>query len=175
MEIGILDIVVPALVTIMIWAFNNYIINRPYLEVTFELVRDSLACIVVRNVGSTPLQLTSLKFNRKFTKQLDETLFETLKNKENMDIVVAPGRYWVISFDKPLHKVLEFEETVLKIQYEYKSTKKKFKKYKEKTAIDFKEYGSFLLYLSEVDELKNAIKNSSANITKVCDKIARKM
>lgn len=34
--------------------------NRPYMQISFELVRSTLACIVLRNVGTVPLEVKSL-------------------------------------------------------------------------------------------------------------------
>lgn len=35
--------------------------NRPYMQVSFELIRGSLACIVIRNTGSVPLELRKMR------------------------------------------------------------------------------------------------------------------
>ena len=34
--------------------------NRPYLQITFELVRSSMVCLVIRNVGKPPLSVKEL-------------------------------------------------------------------------------------------------------------------
>lgn len=35
-------------------------IKRPYVEVSFELVRSTMACLVIRNVGMVPVELKSM-------------------------------------------------------------------------------------------------------------------
>lgn len=55
--------------------------NRPYMQISFELVRSTLACIVLRNVGTVPLEVKSLTFNETFTKQLQTKTQERLKER----------------------------------------------------------------------------------------------
>ena len=52
----------------------------------FELVRSTLACVVLRNVGTVPLEVKSLTFNETFTKQLQTKTQERLKKKESTSI-----------------------------------------------------------------------------------------
>lgn len=44
--------------------------KRPYVEVSFELVRSTMACLVIRNVGRVPAELKSMTFNDCFIQQL---------------------------------------------------------------------------------------------------------
>ena len=60
--------------------------NRPYLQITFELVRSSLACIVLTNTGNVPLTIRNLKFDEEFIKQLPETEQKLLRKQKN-DII----------------------------------------------------------------------------------------
>ena len=50
-------------------------------QISFELVRSTLACIVLRNVGTVPLEVKSLMFNETFTKKLQAKTQERLKRK----------------------------------------------------------------------------------------------
>ncbi len=68
--------------------------------------------------------------------------------------------------------VIQFSNTELKIEYTY-SKLKRGKRYSGTTIIDFKEYGSFLLYLSEIDELKTMTEKKLTEITKLCDKMTQ--
>lgn len=52
--------------------------KRPYLEISFELVRSILACVVIRNVGEVPAELKSMNFNNEFIKQLDKSKIQSL-------------------------------------------------------------------------------------------------
>ena len=47
--------------------------------------------------------------------------------------------------------------------------------YSDYTEIDFKEYKSFLVYLSEIDELKNMAEKKLNDITTLCDNINKQM
>ena len=143
--------------------------NRPYMQISFELVRSTLACIVLRNVGTVPLEVKSLTFNETFTKQLQTKTQERLKKKESTSIVIFPNQKWVISFDTNVFNIInDFEEKTVRIGYEYCKYGKN-KSYIEKIAIDFSEYSGFLNYISEVDEFKNSVDNlrkSMENIDK---------
>lgn len=43
-----------SLVAIVILLIERKEKKRPYLQITFELIRDNLVCLVLRNVGETP-------------------------------------------------------------------------------------------------------------------------
>ena len=156
------------LVTIFFLLIERYEKKRPYLEVSFELVRGTMTCLVIRNVGDTPAELKSMKFNKEFVEQLGEKKVQALEKKKEMSVVIFPKRYWVLSLDKNVFDVIDFPNTELIIEYTYSKLKNK-KKYSGETTIDFKEYGSFLVYLSEIDELKTMTEKKLTEITKLCD------
>ena len=149
--------------------------NRPYMQISFELVRSTLACVVLRNVGTVPLEVKSLIFNESFTKQLQEKTQKRLKKKETKSIMIFPGQKWVVSFDTNVFNIInDFDEKTVKIEYKYYKYGKK-KSYDEKIEIDFSEYEGFLDYISEVDEFKNSIDNlkkSMENIDKDIKKLS---
>lgn len=60
--------------------------KRPYVEVSFELVRSTMACLVIRNVGRVPAELKSMTFNDCFIQQLTPEKAEILKNKNKMNV-----------------------------------------------------------------------------------------
>ena len=133
--------------------------NRPYMQISFELVRSTLACVVLRNVGTVPLEVNSLTFNETFTKLLQTKTQERLKRKESTSIVIFPGQKWIISFDTNVFNIInEFNEKTVRIGYKY-SKYRKNKSYNEVVEIDFSEYEGFLDYISEVDEFKNSVDN----------------
>ena len=90
--------------------------NRPYMQISFDLVRSTLACIVLRNVGTVPLEVKSLTFNETFAKQLQAKTQERLKKKESTSIVIFPNQKWVISFDTNVFNIInDFEEKTVRI------------------------------------------------------------
>ena len=148
--------------------------NRPYMQISFELVRSTLACVVLRNVGTVPLEVKSLIFNETFTKQLQTKTQERLKKKESTSIVIFPGQKWIISFDTNVFNIInDFEEKTVKIDYRYFKYGKK-KPYDDKIEIDFSEYAGFLDYISEVDEFKNSIDNLKKSMESI-DKDIKKL
>ena len=148
--------------------------NRPYMQISFELVRSTLACVVLRNVGIVPLEVKSLMFNETFTKQLQTKTQERLKKKESTSIVIFPGQKWIISFDTNVFNIInDFEEKTVKIDYRYFKYGKK-KTYDDKIEIDFSEYAGFLDYISEVDEFKNSVDNLKKSMNSI-DKDIKKL
>ena len=59
-----------SLVAIVILLIERKEKKRPYLQITFELIRDNLVCLVLRNVGETPAILRKISFSERFVKQL---------------------------------------------------------------------------------------------------------
>lgn len=148
--------------------------NRPYMQISFELVRSTLACVVLRNVGIVLLEVKSLMFNETFTKQLQTKTQERLKKKESTSIVIFPGQKWIISFDTNVFNIInDFEEKTVKIDYRYFKYGKK-KTYDDKIEIDFSEYAGFLDYISEVDEFKNSVDNLKKSMNSI-DKDIKKL
>ena len=148
--------------------------NRPYMQISFELVRSTLACVVLRNVGIVPLEVKSLTFNETFTKQLQTKTQDRLKKKESTSIMIFPGQKWIVSFDTNVSNIInDFKEKTVKIDYRYFKYGKK-KPYDDKIEIDFSEYAGFLDYISEVDEFKNSVDNLKRSMESI-DKDIKKL
>ena len=148
--------------------------NRPYMQISFELVRSTLACVVLRNVGTVPLEVKSLTFNETFTKQLQTKTQDRLKKKESTSITIFPGQKWIVSFDTNVSNIInDFKEKTVKIDYRYFKYGKK-KPYDDKIEIDFSEYAGFLDYISEVDEFKNSVDNLKKSMESI-DKDTKKL
>ncbi|MDY5415082.1 hypothetical protein [Anaerotignum sp.] len=145
------------LVTIILWQKERYDRNCPHIQISFELVRSTLACIILRNVSEVPLEVKSLVYNDNFTTQLPEKVQMRLKKMSETNIAIFPGQKWVVSFDVNVFDIVNrFEIQTVEIQYEYCRYGKK-KRYKETMQIDFSEYSGILVYISDVDEFKNSV------------------
>lgn len=145
------------LVTIILWQKERYDRNCPHMQISFELVRSTLACLTLRNVSEVPLEVKSLVYNDDFTTQLPEKVRKKLKKMSETNIAIFPGQKWVVSFDVNVFDILnKYEVQTVGIQYEYCRYGKK-KRYKETIQIDFSEYSGMLVYISDVDEFKNSV------------------
>lgn len=148
--------------------------NRPYLQITFELVRSSLACIVLTNTGNVPLTIRNLKFDEEFIKQLPETEQKLLRKQKN-DIRIFPGKKWIICLGVTTSDILNnFEKKNLEISYSYSKINKN-KIYQDSSNIDFEQYSGFLVYVSEIDELKQVndkIEKHTKEINKEIKKVS---
>ena len=143
--------------------------KRPYLQITFELVGDNLTCIVLRNVGNVPLELKQIKFGEDFVNQLPERERSGLIDNKINNMKIFPGKQWIICLGVIVPEILEnYEIKSLRIDYEYSKIGKK-RRYKETTDVDFTQYSRMLVYVSEIDELRNQnkkLERELKNITK---------
>lgn len=143
--------------------------KRPYLQITFELVRDNLTCIVLRNVGNVPLELKQIKFGEDFVNQLPERERSGLIDNKINNMKIFSGKQWIICLGVIVPEILEnYEIKSLRIDYEYSKIGKK-RRYKETTDVDFTQYSRMLVYVSEIDELRNQnkkLERELKNITK---------
>lgn len=146
--------------------------NRPYVQISFELVRNSLACIVIRNVGKVPLTIKSLLFSEEFIKQISEKNRIPFINKNNISVDIFPGKMWVLCMGTATHEIMKYETKKLHIYYIYSKIGKK-KVYKDKIDIDFEQYKNFMVYISEIDELRNVNKEISKNIEKNTEELRK--
>lgn len=136
--------------------------QRPYLQVSFELVRSSLVCLVIRNVGDVPAKLKGVNFNPSFVEQLPLKARERAKDRDDLNVSVYPKQKWIICLDEIASRVINYQNTRLEITilYDEKGKNEKGKrkpKYKEKETVEFNDYSGFLVYISEIDELAGAI------------------
>ena len=162
---------IAAWITIIILLKDKFESRRPYLQITFELVRDNLACIILRNVGSVPLEIKKLGFDEKFIRQLPEREQEDLLNNNISKMKIFPGKQWIICLGVIIPDILEhYEKKVLSIDYEYSKVGER-KKYKEITEIDFKQYSRMLVYVSEIDELRNQNKKIEKEMKKISKEV----
>ena len=156
-------------ITIFILLKDKHNENRPYLQVTFELVRSNLTCVVLRTVGKVPLVLTHIHYDEDFINQLDERDKKYLNDNTVNNLTIFPGKEWIVCLGVIVPDILnKFELKKLKVNYEYKKLNG-IKTFKENTEIDFEQYSRFLVYISEIDELKQVnekIERTSKNIEK---------
>lgn len=161
-----------SLIAIIMLIIDRIERKRPYLQVSSELLRSNLACVVIRNVGEVPAKITSIGFDNKFTEQLQLNIQDHLKNRNNLNLSIYPKQMHVISLDDTIGKMMELKNTQLEVTLKYCAIGKN-KIYTETEVINFKDHGEFLNYISETDELRREIKelNSTiSNMSKVIDK-----
>lgn len=148
-----------SLVTIIILLIERAEKKRPYLQISFELVKSSLVCLVIRNVGEVPATLKELKFNPDFVKQMSAKAQSQAKDRTGLNISIHPKQQWVLCLDEITPTVLQYQNTQLEVSYVYTAKGKQRPKYKDTEIIDFNDYSGFLIYISEVDELRDEEKN----------------
>ena len=150
-------------ITIFLLLKEKYENNRPYLQISFELVRSNLTCIVLRNVGKVPLVLTNIHYDEEFINQLDERDRKHLNDNKINKLTIFPGKEWIICLGVIVPDILNnFDKKLLSVDYEYKKLNV-IRKYKENTEFDFEQYSRFLVYITENDELMQVNKKIESN------------
>lgn len=150
-------------ITIFLLLKEKYENNRPYLQISFELVRSNLTCIVLRNVGKVPLVLTNIHYDEEFINQLDERDRKYLNDNKINKLTIFPGKEWIVCLGVIVPDILNnFDKKLLSVDYECKKLNS-IRKYKENTEIDFEQYSKFLVYISEIDELMQVNKKIESN------------
>lgn len=166
-----------SLIAIIILLIERREKKRPYLQISFELVRSSLVCLVIRNVGDVPAMLNEIKFNPDFVKQMPENARNHAKDRTELNISIHPKQQWVLCLDQITPTVLQYQNTQLKVSFAYTAKGKKRKKYKDTEIIDFNDYSGFLVYISEVDELRDEVKKltqAMKTVAKPLNKLANR-
>ena len=131
--------------------------HRPHLQITFELIRGDLACIILRNDSKVPLRIKSISFDPQFLSQIPDYRRQKLMHNNISDLILYPGQMQVLGLDVTVSTILkEFDLKLLRIDYVYCRLKGK-QKYSETAIIDFEQYGKCLCYVSEIDELKSVV------------------
>ena len=160
--------VVAAWITIIFLLVERKIKERPYLQISFELVRSSLACLVIRNVGECPLEVSSIKLSEEFVKQLPQKTQERVSSLEKSEIKIFPKRFHVFSLDVITGTILnDYNIKKVTLDFKYKKLGKYHKKYKEQSTIDFSQYATMLIYISEIDELKGSVDNLLGEVKEI--------
>lgn len=158
---------VVSLIAIIILLIERREKKRPYLQVSFELIKSSLVCLVIRNVGETPAQLKELRFNPTFVNQLPINAQKSATNRTNLNIAIHPKQQWVLCLDVITPDVLRYQNTKLEVSYVYTTKGKHWWKYTDTEIIDFNDYSGFLVYISEVDELRSEVKKLTRSVNAV--------
>ena len=146
--------------------------KRPYLQATFELVKSNLVCIVIRNTGEVTAKLKEIYFSENFVKQLPKNGQYNAQNNDHLNISIHPNQQWVLYLGVITPEVMHYEDKRLEITMKYSKYNRK-KLYSETETIN---YDKFLVYISEVDELKEEIQKLTKgvnDITKELKKISK--
>lgn len=108
-------------ITIFILLKDKLADSRPYLQISFELIKSNLTCIVIRNVGKTPLKVTNIHYDEEFIKQLPEQEQKHLNDNKVNDLVIFPNNKWIVCLGVIVPDILnKFNKKILKINYTYK-------------------------------------------------------
>jgi len=159
---------IAAWITIIFLLIERKNKERPYLQVSCELIRSSLACLVIRNVGECPLEITSIKFSEEFVKQLPLETQEQITHLQKSKVKIFPKRYYVFSLDVIMGTIInDYGVKQVTIDYKYKKLGRSHKSYKEQSIIDFSQYSTMLIYISEIDELKTSVDNLIGEVKEI--------
>lgn len=163
-----------SIITIIFLLIDKYSKGRPYLQVSIEMIRSSLACVVIRNVGEVSLSLKKITFDKKFIEQLPEDTQKHFKDTKINNLLLHPGSKWVMCFDTSINDILNnYDKKAVLIKYDYTKLNRK-KVYREEYLADFEQISHFLVYISEIDELSNEVKKVQMSYQKNLQKLRMK-
>lgn len=141
--------------------------KKPKITINFELIRSSLACIVIHNYGDTAAELHSLTFNEEFLLELDKDVAKHLLTIKNTKIYLAPGQKWIINFKTNIFNIInDFQNKECQLTYTFSNPMRKHK-YKDVNNINFDNYSYFTLYTSELGEINNTLGKFQNDLKKV--------
>lgn len=153
-----------SLLAIVILLVERFERKRPYLQASFELLKSSLVCIVIRNIGETPAILRQISIDENFVQQLPQLGQKNVKGRDDLNISIHPKQQWVLCLDVITPDVLKYQNTKLNIQLKYTSKGRSRKQYIESETVDFDDYSGFLVYISEIDELRKEVRNLAGTL-----------
>jgi len=138
--------------------------REPKLKISFELIRSSLLCLVFRNLGSNELEVLSVTFDESFINQLNKKDMENLKSMQDTEILISNKQRWVLNLGITVFEIIgKYKNKTLKLNYSYRKVGCQ-KIFKDNLEINFNNYGHFMLYVSELDEINNTLKEISKKI-----------
>ena len=86
---------------------------------------------------------------------------------------IFPNKKWILCLGVIIPDILEnYNKKDLKVVYTYTKLNKN-KTYTETSEIDFQQYSKFLVYISEIDELKRVNKDINSEIKKIAPVIIK--
>lgn len=168
-------LLVCSIITIIFLLIDKYSKGRPYLQVSIELIRSSLACVVIRNVGEVSLSLKKITFDKEFIEQLPDYAQKYFKDTKINNLLLHPGSKWVMCFGTSINDILKnYDKKATLIKYEYTKLNGK-KVYREEYLADFEQISHFLVYISEIDELSNEVEKSTNKLSKKLTEIEKEV
>lgn len=168
-------LLVCSIITIIFLLVDKYSKGRPYLQVSIEMIRSSLACVVIKNVGEVSLSLKKITFDKNFIEQLPRDAKRHFKDPKINNLLLHPGSKWVICFGTSINDILNnYNKKDVLIEYEYTKINRK-KVYREEYLADFEQISNFLVYISEIDELSNEVKRNANEVSKKLTRIEKEV
>lgn len=168
-------LLVCSIITIIFLLIDKYSKGRPYLQVSIELIRSSLACVVIRNVGEVSLSLKKITFDKEFIEQFPDYAQKYFKDTKINNLLLHPGSKWVMCFGTSINDILKnYDKKAALIKYEYTKLNRK-KVYREEYLADFEQISHFLVYISEIDELSNEVEKSTNKLSKKLTEIEKEV
>lgn len=163
-----------SIITIVFLLIDKYSKGRPYLQVSIEMIRSSLACVVIKNVGEVSLSLKKITFDREFIEQLPEYARKYFKDTKINNLLLHPGSKWVMCFGTSINDILNnYDKKAVLIKYEYTKLNRK-KVYREEYLADFEQISHFLVYISELMNCLMKLKKVQMSYQKNLQKLRMK-
>ena len=154
----------------------------PELVVSLEIVRDSLVCLVLRNLGDVSLEMTSISFSETWLSKVDEIFqkknfdsdgkplhqgahglrgdeVKAISELSKTSITFLPKQQWAMPFFVNLYELPHHISLEINFAYCRLPKKRRVKLIKQSVIYITSHYGRFLLYKSDIDEIRRVLRN----------------
>lgn len=142
--------------------------NRPRVTVHFEIIRSGLLCFVVENEGISPAHNVCIKINQDFLNGVEEEI-----DKERLEEMASSELY--LASKQKMYICLGGQPQFTKLAQNVAEIDISYDGYEERTSIDLKQYGMFLVYSSPLEDISQYMKKMKENDEKFQKSLLRQV
>ena len=154
-------------IALMIQQFEE--VNRPIVNISFEVIRSGLLCFSIENIGSVAAKDVSIKLCEEFIKRVEENEAQSnIRKLNDVNLYLAPKQRVTI-FIAGQSNFAVVSEVIAKIDIIYNN------KFEEHTEIDLSKYSYMLLYDGELGDIANSLKKMQEDNRRFQDKVIKKL
>lgn len=142
-------------------------VNRPYVNIVFEIVKGGLACLIISNNGSKIAENVKININKNFLDLLNEQDRKQIMKFTSESIVIGINQKWILCIGSHLELTKLSKEKII-VDITYNDGEKQFK---DKSTITLNGYLGTLMIEDTEGERNKSLKNISNTLVNVNKKI----
>ena len=126
-------------------------VNRPFVNVRFDIIRSGLMCFIIENEGPLPAHNVKIRINKEFIDNIQDS------NNMNRIAELNDASFYIASKQK-LTVFLGGQSSFDNISKEIAKIGISYDDFNEHTEIDIKQYRFLIIYNSPVEDMSQHIK-----------------